>query len=145
MIWFKVVLCPATLAYNFVWITWQIWLLFTWSCIPPQVKGLLVRTKFTLWTFIIQVLEYAAAASFCVRWKKKYSRQAIRIQWRFIDCHYTDIFITGNAIPRMTNDWFRFNQVKLCTATHKNNKHIMHTDAWLAICMINYKQSTCFV
>lgn len=63
-------------------------------------------------------------------------------EWKFMECHYIDIFITENTIPRMTNDWFVFNQANRHATTQKPQCTCWKT--WLAICLINCNQSTCF-
>lgn len=148
MIWLKVFHCAAMRAYNFMWITWQIWVLFTWSCISPQVKGWLLQTKFTLWTFIIRVLrvQNGLRHPFASPQKNTLDRRSA-----FNEDLSIVITLTYSLREMLFHVWLMtdFGSIKWnCARWHKNNKnhkHIMHTDAWLAICMINYKQSTGFV
>lgn len=75
-------------------------------------------TKVHIYHFI--VIQISPPSSGCLTKSEKKRQTNTRnhksrtVQWRFIERRYIDIFITGNATPRMTNDWFVF--IQLCNA-----------------------------
>lgn len=116
-----------------------------------QRWSLLDQIKFTLVPFIISWC-LALCHTSVVPIQPQHSRRLLKnsnnrkrqhwTEWKFMECHYIDIFITENTIPRMTNDWFVFNQANRHATTQKPQCTCWKT--WLAICLINCNQSTCF-